>query len=297
MFPSRGDYIPLKGWLFRSHSGAGRNVILVHGWNADRLGLEYPACDVAHDLVGHGYDVLLFDLRACEESGGERFTLGNTECRDVLGAYDFMRDGTAGSGYDVGQMAFIGVSMGGAALLRASPEMKDVEAIVVDSAFAELRPLLEEKLPGRTSLPTFLNGPILAAARVCYQLEPNLRPIEQVQSQPERAFLFFHGATDTIIPPEHSRRLREASVHPASDLVVVPGADHGKNYDTDPAAYMQRIYQFFDTQLVVWGLTHVTTRGEQRIQIVMAGAAITEAPRRTTEADPHNRPQRLQSQT
>ena len=43
---------------------------MVHGLKQNRVDTNYGSDKVAHDLVAHGYAVLLFDLRACGESGG-----------------------------------------------------------------------------------------------------------------------------------------------------------------------------------------------------------------------------------
>jgi fermentation-respiration switch protein FrsA (DUF1100 family) len=247
-FPSRQP-VTLKGWLFHAaNNPAGRSVIMVHGWHHNRIDTSYHTDQVAHDLLQHGYDVLLFDLSACGESGGDHFTLATKEYLDVLGAYDFMKSGAAGTAYDPHQMAVIGDSMGAASTLRASVEMPDVGAIVADSSFAELRPILEKELPARSPLPAFFTQPTLWAVPL-YGLDPNLRPVDAVRAQPQRAFLFFHGLADDFVPPGNADELRAASPNPDSALVLVPGAKHVRTYEADPAAYMARVYQFFDKEM------------------------------------------------
>jgi alpha-beta hydrolase superfamily lysophospholipase len=247
-FPSR-QQVTLKGWLFHADNNtAGRSVIMVHGWHHNRIDTSYHTDKIANDLLQHGYDVLLFDLSACGESAGDHFTLATKEYLDVLGAYDFMKSDAAGTTYNPHKMAVIGDSMGAAATLRATPEMPDVGAIVADSAFAELRPILEKELPARSPLPTFFTQPTLWAVPL-YGLDPNLRPVDAVRAQPNRAFLFFHGLADDFVPPSNADELRAASTNPDSALVRVPGAKHVRTYEADPAAYMQRVYQFFDKEM------------------------------------------------
>jgi fermentation-respiration switch protein FrsA (DUF1100 family) len=247
-FASR-QQVTLKGWLFHAaNNTAGRSVIMVHGWHHNRIDTSYHTDQIAHDLLQHGYDVLLFDLSANGDSGGDHFTLGTKEYLDVLGAYDFMKSGATGTTYNPHDMAVIGDSMGAASTLRASPEMPDVGAIVADSAFAELRPILERELPARSPLPTFFTQPTLWAVPL-YGLDPNLRPVDAVRAQPQRAFLFFHGLADDFVPPSNADELRAASANPDSALVRVPGAKHVRTYEADPAAYMTRVYQFFNKEM------------------------------------------------
>jgi alpha-beta hydrolase superfamily lysophospholipase len=247
-FPSRDAGLQLKGWLFRPDTPNGRIVITVHGWKQNRIDASYATDQVAHDLLQHGYAVLMFDLRACGESAGERFTLANREYLDLLGAYDFMKQDGAGTPFDPRQMAVIGDSMGGASTLLASPEMPDVGALVIDSAFAELRPVLEYKLPQEMPLPAFYTQPVLWVGPL-FQMDADLRPVDRVKAQPQRAFLFFHGAADDFISPAQGQELRAASANPQSDLVLVPGAKHVKTYSANPTAYMDRVYRFFDQQM------------------------------------------------
>ena len=247
-FPSRGDGLTLKGWLFRPDTPTGRSVITVHGWKHNRIDTSYHTDQVAADLVRHGYAVLMFDLRASGESGGDRFTLANREYLDLLGAYDFMKTDGAGTPFDPGQMAVIGDSMGAASTLLAAPEMRDVGALVADSAFAELRPILEAQLPHEMPLPAFYIQPVLWLGPL-FQMNAGLRPVDRVRALPDRAFLFFHGLDDDFIPPAHAQELRAASANPGSELVLVPGAKHVRTYQADPAAYMARVYRFFDQEL------------------------------------------------
>lgn len=247
-FLSRGDGLRLKGWLFRPNTPTGRSVIMVHGLKQNRVDTNYGSDKVAHDLVTHGYAVLMFDLRACGESAGTRFTLGNREYLDLLGAYDFMKADGGGTPFAPARMAVIGDSMGAASTLLAAPQMTDVGALVADSAFADLRPVLEYKLPQEMPLPAFYTRPVLWFGPL-FQMNADLRPVDSVRTQPQRAFLFFHGASDDFIFPNQATALRAASPNPQSDLVLVPGAKHVKTYSTDPAAYMARVYRFFDQQM------------------------------------------------
>ena len=243
-FASRVDHVALKGWLFRSPNSTGRSAILVHGHNQNRVNQDYGAPALTRNLLAHGFDVLLFDLRGSGVSGGRRSTLGTLEPRDLLGAHDFMR----GRGYRPPRMAIIGDSMGAATTLEAAPQLSDVGALVVDSAYAELRPLLDASLPKNSHLPAFFNWGIETAATVLDDTNANLRPVDAVRSQPSRAFLFFQGLSDSTVPPEQGDELRKASTNPESLLVTIPGAEHVKSFRTQPDLYLRVLYQFLDQQ-------------------------------------------------
>lgn len=233
---SSSDGVLLKGWLFQAERPTGRSVILVHGWLANRVNGDFGW--VAKDMVAQGYDLLMFDLRGAGDSGGDHPTMGYDEQNDVLAAYDFM----LARGYQPAAMTVFGVSMGGATVLAVSPRLPQVGAIVVDSAFGDLRATVE------SSVSFFVTTPLFVYAGL-FNVNPDFKPIEAVRSQPERAFLFFHGDADRLVPVEQARKLRAASSNPQSELVIVAGATHTKTFIQNPKAYLKRLYQFLDQQL------------------------------------------------
>ena len=244
-FPSRGDHLTLKGWLFRSGSGSGRSVIFVSGRLEPRVDMGYGTPSLARELLQHGYDVLLFDVRGTSQSAGARSTLGTREPRDLLGAVDFMKQ----RGYDLARMAIIGDSMGAAVVLEAAPQLPKVGALVSDSAYAALRPLLERQLPANSHLPGFFNWGIITAGQILFGINPDLRPLDAVRSVPNRAFLFIQGTADHEVPPADATALRRASANPQSELLLVPGAGHVKSYQREPDRYLQILFQFIDAQI------------------------------------------------
>lgn len=244
-FDSRTDHVRLSGWLFHAATRTGRSVIFVHGWQANRVDTGYGIPSIAHDMVGHGYDVLLFDLRATGTSGGDRFTLGALEPRDLLGAYDFMR----AYGYRPQLMTVIGDSMGAATEIEAAPQLSDVAALVSDSAFAELHPLIERELPKRSHLPSIFDWGVVTSAHVLYGVDPDLRPVDTVRNLPNRAFLFIHAIGDDFIPVGDARELRAASSNPRTQLLVLPGTAHVQTYKADPSQYLRVVFTFIDQQV------------------------------------------------
>ncbi|HET9849513.1 MAG TPA: alpha/beta hydrolase [Candidatus Dormibacteraeota bacterium] len=247
-FTSRVDHLTLRGWLYRSPSPSGRSLVVVHGKGQNRVNADFNAVGLAKDFLAHGFDVLLFDLRSCGTSEGDRFTLGNLEPRDLLGAYDFMR----GRGYAANRMAILGDSEGAVTVIEAAKDLGQVGALVADNGFAALKPELDAQLPYNTWLPPiFYPGGELVAE--LWGFNPNLRPVDAVRALPNRAFLFFQGGADHYVPVANAYELRNASSNAESQLVIVPKADHVKSYRTNPALYLSTLYRFVDQQIAEHG--------------------------------------------
>jgi uncharacterized protein len=239
-FSSRTDHVTLRGWLFHSPTFAGRSAVLVPGWQSNRSSVAPEA----RDMVGHGYDVLIFDTRAQGLSDGGHETLGNLEQRDVLGAYDYMKQ----RGYAPAKMTFYGQSQGAAAVIEAAPMLSDVGALISDSSYADLAALLSQRFNASTRLPGGLDIAAVNLARI-FGVDPQLRPVDVVAKLPQRAFLFLQASGDNLIPAGDARQLRSASANPATEMVMLAGTFHLDTYAAAPSVYMADVYSFINSQI------------------------------------------------
>ena len=241
-FPSLADGIPLRGWYLPSASPGQRAVVLVHGIDGNRWDTTHHQDRLAALLVQAGYDVLTFDLRGSGESGGERLGLGWLERLDVAAAVRFVRE----RGVPSGRIGLWGQSFGGAAVLLAAPDLPDVGAVVTDSAFADVRPLLDAEIYRRTRLPAIFTPGLTVATRALYGLDLSvIPPVLAVPRIAPRPVLLIHGTDDRRIPVEHAYQLRAATRGPDDELWLVPGADHALSFETEPEAYAAKVLSLF----------------------------------------------------
>lgn len=247
-FPSRVDRTPLRGWLLAPDASAperARPVIMVHGKGTDReAGPGDGILGIAAPLARAGYRVLTFDLRGSGESGGDRFTLGALEVRDVGGAIDYLRQrGLAADGVNL-----VGFSMGGATALLTAADDPGVRAVAVDSAYADLGDLLDDQVPKVSGLPAFFTPGMVLAARGLFGVD--LYAIRPVDAMPGLAaagvpVLIIHGEADTYVPPVNAQRLA-VSYGPGVETLSVPGAGHVEAHLHAPATYDARLRSFLD---------------------------------------------------
>jgi pimeloyl-ACP methyl ester carboxylesterase len=212
--------------------------VLVHGWGGDRSDLHV----VETALVYHraGFNVLMLDLRAHGGSGGDRITVGYREARDVRGALSWLER----RGFDPQDVVLHGWSLGGAAVVQAAPGT-GVAAVVEEAAYADLVPLLRERLPEESGLPAFFNPGILLMGRLFLGIDPwAVRPVEEAGQLYREGvpFMIIHSRDDEMIPFEHAESL--AAAHPDATLWEIKGYGHVAAYEHP--GYRERLLAFLD---------------------------------------------------
>ncbi len=243
VFPSRGDSLRLSGWLF-PREGSPAGIVLVHGKPGHRANPEIGLLPLAKDLHDLGYNVLTFDLRGWGQSQKSRFSLGQYETRDVLGAVDYL------SAHGIERVGVIGFSMGGAASILAAAGDTSIRALVEDSGYEDAREIVNQKLPSLSRLPAAFTPGVVLTAKVLFGIDfDSVKPIREVGKIRPRRIYFIHGEADTAIPSEHARRLFQAAANPADDLWIVPGVGHVQSYLTHRKEYLNRVGNFFGREL------------------------------------------------
>ena len=237
------DGLALQGWYFPGTTE--RAAVLVHGKDSNRLDSDGLAF-IARTLHDAGYAVLAFDLRGHGASEGDRFSLGHHERKDIAAAIDLV----VSRGHPIGRIAVIGESMGASAAIQALRLRPGVGAVVADSAYADGPSIVDEAGPDATGLPGIFTPGIVWAARTLLGLDADsVDPERVVRDSPERPFLFIHCDADDLIRVHHARRLRAASVHPDSELWIVPGCGHVGASSQEPGEYARRLLAFLDARL------------------------------------------------
>ena len=258
-FPSREDHLQMHGWFIPGVLPGGslttrRTIIMVHGVRTNRADKDAGLLDLSGHLARHGFAVLAFDMRGSGSSPIAPLTLGHFEQRDVLGAVDFLQSGPLAYP-ELGRPRVIGgwgVSMGGATLLLAAAREPAIRAIVSDSAYADLIPILQREIPLNSRLPRLFTPGALFAGRVLYGANYYaIRPASVVASLAPRPVFFIHGADDVYILPSHMDELAAACTvsNAYAQTWLVPGAAHAQSFNTMLEEYVACIVAFYDEAL------------------------------------------------
>lgn len=236
------DGTPLRGWYIHAPRPDGRVLVIVPGIDNNRLagGRTLP---IAAAVAAAGIDVLAIDLRAQGESGGDTLTFGAREQDDVLGAVAFAKARGAG------HVAVLGFSLGAASSLLAAARTTDIEALIVDSAFARLDRTLADELRDDWRLPGPLVDYALFLYRVLSGTDPSaVAPAVAAGGLAGRPILLIAGADDRTVDPADGATMA-AAAGPSAEYVLVPGAGHVGAFDADPQGYTSRVLAFLGTVL------------------------------------------------
>lgn len=146
-FTSRVDNVRLKGWYIPG--GENLTIIVVHGGFQNRVDKTVNTLNLARDMAGAGYNLLLFDLRGRGESSGRGLSLMNIDS-DIGGAVEYLKS----RGCAASEIAILGFCSGAAsACIFASQE--HIGALVLDGCFADVRGMVTRQAAQR-KIPRFL---------------------------------------------------------------------------------------------------------------------------------------------
>ena len=244
-FAARGGDVTLRGWYIPGQSQR-PTLIFVHGIGGVRTGDN--ATDLASRLVGRGFNVLMFDLRAHGSSEGDKVSGGFHESRDVLGALDYLVQ----RGIPPDNVGIVAFSMGAGTSILALAGDASVRALVVDSTYANALELIAQETARKTIfprwiVPLFVPGAELFAS-LLFDIDLGALAPEDAVTRLDFPILVIHGRDDTRIPVEHGVRVHMAS-HSESGLWLVSGVDHVDAFLTFPDEYVERVASYFDVQL------------------------------------------------
>jgi len=236
-FPSASG-TTIHGWLVQGRPGIGV-VVLMHGVHSSRLSMVPRA----RYLARQGYSVLLFDFQACGESIGKQVTFGRRESEDAQAAVAYVHQALPAE-----RVGVIGVSMGGAAAVLASPPLP-VDALVLESVYPSITEAIHDRIARWLGPAAVAVAPLLIAqiqSRLGFSPDA-LRPIDGVRAV-RAPKLILAGTEDRHTTLAESERFFAAASEPKA-FWPVAGAPHTDLYTYAGTLYETRVGDFLARNL------------------------------------------------
>ena len=231
-----GDQV--SGWFTPGQVGRGA-VLLLHGVRGNRREMLGRALW----LHGQGFAVMLIDLPAHGESGGEHITFGVRESAGVRAALTDLHARLPRE-----RVGVIGVSLGAASTVLAEPRPA-LDAVVLESMY----PTITEAVADRLGL-HLGNWARPLAPLLLVQLPlrlgisaADLRPIDHLPSL-HAPLLRIAGDQDQHTRLPEAQALFAAAAEPRQ-IWIIKGAAHVNLHDFEPAPYEARVGAFLRENL------------------------------------------------
>ncbi len=236
----RSHETDLAAWYI-PRPGSRAGIVLCHGRNNSRQQFHR----MLRPLHEAGFHLFLFDFRAMGLSRGDVCTYGYRERGDALAAVDWLRQ-EAG----VPHVGLYGMSLGGATSLLAAAADPGVEAVVTDSAFANLGDMVEQNF---FYLPPSVREPVGRSVRHwaehwCGNHVEDIDPEAELRDWRPRPLLAIHGERDLLIPVRHAHRIVAAAGNQA-ELWTIPGAGHTGCLSKAGKSYVERVVSFLEANI------------------------------------------------
>lgn len=249
-FSARGERLRLAAW-FAESSGADAAVLLVHGRDACRGDeLRSDTFSLAQDFLRAGFSVLMLDLRGHGDSAPSRLSYGIHECRDVLGAVDFL----LAHGISRGRIGVLGASMGAVTALGAAAREPAIGALVLDSAFCSFAEVARAQFSRLTRLPGWMmTGAMFTAGALTKARLSEHTAEHDMRSRVGRPTLVIHSLADPFVPVSHAMQLAAIS---GAAFWFTDSTRHLGSYAHAPLDYGRRTVAFFVDALRPMGTPH-----------------------------------------
>jgi fermentation-respiration switch protein FrsA (DUF1100 family) len=251
----------LKGWFIpgilpSGHLTTQRTILMCHGNGTNKQDPTVGILTLSAQLVHHGFAVLSFDQRGFGQSPDAPNSIGYFSQYDVLGAVAFLQSGPMPYP-QLGRPQHIagwGVSLGTVSLIYAASQQPALEAVVADSPYPDILPILEREIPKQGHLPPLLTPGILLGDRLLYGINfYDVRPADVVAKIAPRPILFIMADHDNYDPPSNLQAMVHAATHAPNANVqswLVPGVyHHARSFMVHPTEYVQRLLAFYGAAL------------------------------------------------
>lgn len=217
--------------------GSNNTVIMVHGYHAKPLN-NFNASGIS--FLNHGYNILMIDERAHNDSDGLYTTMGIEEAGDIQAWIEW-----ADSAYIIKNIVLYGVSMGAATVgyLSSKIDNPKVKALILDCGFTSFYDEIFYQERKRKDLFLVLFFMRLYA-KMFLHIDIKNRVSESLKDD-KIPIYFIHGLDDEMVPVEHTITNFNA-VKADKKVRYVAGAGHTTSFLIDYDYLDKDVFSFIN---------------------------------------------------
>lgn len=251
------NHIKLEGKLEQPTGECFGYVLFAHCFTCGKE--QAAARSISKELVLNGFAVLRFDFTGLGSSEGDfSETNFSSNVEDLVAAADFLREN-----YQAPVM-LIGHSLGGAAVLLAACQIKEVKAIATIGAPASAQHVKRHFSADLSTIESEGRAKVTLGPRTFSIKKQFLQDIdryqETIQSTKGKALLILHSPVDKVVSIEEAEKIYKAAIHPKS-FISLDKADHLLSNKRD-SQYVARV-------IAAWASRYLTSsiEDEKKAQI------------------------------
>ena len=226
---------------FVAHENAKGTVLLMHGYRSSYV-LDFScALESYHQK---GYNLLICDQRAHNQSQGRVITFGVKERKDVQIWADLLAERLG----ETDPVFLCGLSMGASSVLMAAdlPFKANVRGIIADCGFTSPRAIFTHVAKNRMHMPAKIAIPLLGwLCKTFCKFDIDGCSAPEALAKTHLPVVFVHGKADTFVPPQMSQE-NYAACKGEKHLLLVEDAAHGMAYLKDPEGYEKLVGEFLE---------------------------------------------------
>lgn len=221
-------------------------VIILHQFGSNKE----EAVKYASIFISIGFSVLVPDMRAHGETGGEYSSMGFFEKDDIASIIRWIKDCY---GQDVFYGIF-GLSDGGTAALMYAETDKNVKFVITDSSFGNLHLLYKNLFKDRYRIKPFplLNFTEAVIKSLAGFSPKKVSPVSFFKNNGsgfDVPVMFIHGDCDKTVSPQQSIDLYNSKEYGVKTLYLIPGCDHLQGFADNPSVYSSKIHEFIENNV------------------------------------------------
>ena len=231
------DNVSLSGLYIKRKNPIG-TIVLCHGYKCCK---ELTAGYVE---MFSKFNAVLFDFRSHGENKKTITSIGCHEYKDILAVIDWINKDKPE--LKTVPIIILGVSMGGAAALRAAENNPSLcDALVIDSSFSSLKSVIANTFVNKSGLPSFPFLPIMEAMFnfVCKCDIAKMQPVKSI-TKVKQPLLLIHSCIDKLVPVQESLLMYAQAAKSGAKLWIAPKCKHGFLHKKYPELYKKKVLKF-----------------------------------------------------